>query len=140
MRHLHWYFIALFVLVLGYDLVVWGAASHLPDEVGPRLLRSAQREAPLAFFYMQVGGVLDTVLPPLQAWGEQHAHAALGEGFARISEDPAVAMDLVFSQTWNSQHALLKSCHWAAPILLVLSLVFWVRRPKKVHLMAGRRR
>ena len=140
MRHLHWYFILLFVLAFGYDVIVWGAASLLPDEVGAHLLLSARREGPLAYFYMRAGGELDTVLPPLRSWGEEHARAALKEGFPRIQEDPAVAMDLVFSQTWTSQHALLKFCHWAAPVLLVLSVIFWLRRPKKVHLMGGRRR
>lgn len=139
-RFLHWYVIALFLLVLGYDFVVWGAASRLPDEVGKHLLNSAQREGPLAYFYMRVGGALDEAVPALDAWGRAHASAALEEGAARIKEDPAVAMDLVFSQTWNGHHATLKFCHWAAPVLALLSIVFWLRRPKKVSLIGARRR
>ncbi len=138
-RNLHWWVILLFLLVLGYDLVVWGAAGRLPD-VGRRLLDSAQREAPLTYAYMRAGGVLDAAAPLLDDWGTQHAQDALGEGFARIKEDPKVAMDLVFSQTWNAKHATLKFCHWAAPVLAVIALVFWMRRPKKVHLMSSRRR
>ena len=138
MRHLHWYVIVFFLLALGYDFVVWGGAARLP-EVGPHLLDSARREGPLAYFYMSIGSMLDQAVPALDQWGQQHASAALSEGFERINGDPAVAMDLVFSQTWNSHHATLKFFHWAAPVLAVLSGVFWMRRPKKVRLM-GRRR
>jgi len=138
MRHLHWYVIVLFLLALGYDFVVWGGAARLPD-VGPHLLGSARQEGPLAYFYMSIGSMLDQAVPVLDQWGQQHATAALSDGFARIHDDPAVAMDLVFSKTWNSQHATLKFFHWAAPALAVLSVVFWMRRPKKVSLM-GRRR
>lgn len=138
-RHLHWWITLLFLLVLAYDLIVWGAAARLP-EVGAHLLVSAQREAPLAYVYMRVGSALDEAVPALDAWGERHAEAALGEGFPRIKDDAAVAMDLIFSQTWNPHHAFLKGCHWGAPVLAVLALVFWMRRPKKVSLMGSRRR
>jgi hypothetical protein len=138
-RYLHWYIIFVFLLVLSYDFIVWGAASRLP-EIGPSLLHSAQREGPLAYFYMRVGGIIDENVPALDKWGQQHASNALGEGASRIKDDPAVTMDLVFSNTWNNQHALLKFCHWGAPALAVLSLVFWLRRPKKVSLMGARRR
>lgn len=137
-RFLHWYALVLFLLVLGYDFVVWGAASRLPDEVGPHLLNSAQREAPLAYFYMRVGASVDQAVPALDNWGLHAANVALADGFAHIKDDPAVAMDLVFSQTWNLHHAVLKFCHWAAPVLALISLVFWLRRPKKVRMM-GRR-
>lgn len=138
MRHLHWYVIVLFLLALFYDLVVWGGAARLP-EAGPQLLASARQEGPLAYMYMNVGSALDRAVPALDRWGQQRAAAALSDGFARINDDPAVAMDLVFSQTWNSQHATMKFFHWAAPVLAVLSLILWLRRPKKISLM-GRRR
>ena len=136
--HLHWYAISLFVLVLAYDCIVWGAASRLPD-VGPHLLASAQGEAPLVYMYMRVGRVIDQSVPALDSWGQQHATAALSEGFARINDDPRVAMDLVFSRTWNAPHATLKALHWTAPVLAVISLILWLRRPKKVSLIGPRR-
>lgn len=138
-RHLHWWVGILFLLVLSYDFVVWGAAARLP-EVGDHLLDSARREAPLAYFYMRVGSAIDAAVPALDDWGQRRAETALAEGFPRIKQDAAVAMDLVFSQTWNAQHFTLKACHWAAPVLAVLALVFWVRRPKKVRMMGSRRR
>ena len=138
-RHLHWWIVLLFLLVLGFDFVVWGAAARLPD-VGAHLQDSARREGPLAYFYMRVGSVIDAAVPVLDEWGTHHAEAALAEGFPRIKDDPTVAMDLVFSQTWNAQHLTLKVCHWAAPVLAVLAIVFWLRRPKKVRMLGSRRR
>jgi hypothetical protein len=138
-RLVHWWITLLFLLVLGYDFVVWGGAARLPD-VGAHLQDSARREGPLAYFYMRVGSAIDDAVPALDRWGQHRAEVALAEGFPRIKEDPTVSMDLVFSQTWNAQHLTLKVCHWAAPVLAVLALVFWVRRPKKVRMLGSRRR
>lgn len=138
-KHLYPWIALLFVLALGFDLIVWGAAARLP-EIGPKLLLSAQREAPLVDFYMRVGSVVDAAVPMLDGWGSAYAKGALSEGFDRIKGDPSVAMDLIFSQSWNTHHALLKFLDWAAPALGVLALVLWIRRPKKVSLMGSRRR
>jgi hypothetical protein len=134
---MHWLFIALFLWALAYDLVIWGAAGRLPD-VGDKLRVSAQRNALLATIYMTGGDALDAAVPVLQDWGTQHALNALEEGIPRIKDDPNVAMDLIFSQTWNSSHFWLKFMYWAAPLLGVIALVTWARRPKKVHMMGGR--
>ena len=137
MKRLHWVLLALFVWALAYDLVVWGAAGHLPD-IGDKLRISAQRNALLATIYMAGGDALDTAVPALQTWGAQRAQAALELGMQRIKDDPNVAMDLIFSQNWNSTHAMLKLMYWAAPVLGLLALVAWSRRPKKVSLIGGR--
>ena len=136
---LHWWVGLLFLLVLSYDFVVWGGAARLP-EVGAHLQDSARREGPLAYFYILVGSAIDAAVPALDDVGQRRAQAALAEGFPRIKEDSTVAMDLVFSQTWNAQHFTLKLCHWAAPVLAVLALIFWIRRPKKVRMLGSRRR
>ena len=137
-RHLHWVIICLFLCALAFDLIVWGAAARLPD-VGPHMLESARQEGPLAYVYMQAGSVLDQAVPALDAWGRERATAALSDGFERIKVEPTIAMDLIFSNTWNSHHSTLKLMHWAAPVLAVLSLIFWIRRPKKVQMMRSRR-
>ena len=136
-RHWHWWVTLLFVWALAYDLVVWGAAAHLPD-IGGHLQASAQRQALLANIYMSAGGALDAAVPVLDDWGTQRAHTALADGLERIKEDPMVSMDLIFSNTWNSTHATLKFMYWAAPVFGVIALVLWSRRPKKVSLMSGR--
>ncbi|HET8943049.1 MAG TPA: hypothetical protein VFN13_13795 [Rudaea sp.] len=136
-RHLHWWITLLFVLCLGYDLVMWGAAARLPD-IGPKLQQSAQRQALFAHMYMTAGSALDAAVPWLDDWGTRHIQTALAQGFPRIKDDPRVAMDLIFSENWNSAHATLKLMYWAAPILGVLALVFWSRKPKKLHMMGSR--
>ena len=76
--------------------------------------------------------------PFLDDWGAQRAQAALASGIPRMKDDPNVAMDLIFSQNWNSTHAFMKFMYWAAPAFGLAFLVAWTRRPKKVRLM-GRR-
>ena len=136
-KRLHWILLLLFAWALAYDLVVWGAAGQLPD-IGDKLRVSAQRNALLATIYMAGGGALDAAVPVLGDWGAQRAQTALQNGTARIKDDPNVAMDLIFSQTWNSTHAFLKLMYWAAPVLGIAFLIAWARRPKKVHMMGGR--
>jgi hypothetical protein len=135
---MHWWMAILFLFVLGWDFATWGAAARIPD-IGAKLQRSAQREAVLATIYMSAGSIMDAALPPLESWGSQYVETALSEGFPRIKEDPTVAIDLIFSQTWNAKHAIFKILYWAAPVLAVLTLIFWARRPKKISLMGSRR-
>lgn len=135
--HWHWWVTLLFVWAIAYDLVVWGAAARLP-EIGAHLQASAQRQALLANIYMRVGSELDAAMPVLDDWGTQRAQTALSGGFDRIKEDPMASMDLIFSNTWNSTHAMLKFMYWAAPVFGLIALVLWSRRPKKVSLMGGR--
>lgn len=135
---LHLIALILFFICLGYDLVVWGALPQFPG-VGASITASAQREAPLALAYITLGGLVDAAVPSLQTFGAQRLTAALGDGFARISEDPEVAMDLIFNTTWNAAHRWLKTMYWAAPFLFVLSLLLWWRRPRQVSTLAHRR-
>ena len=136
-KYWHWVFTLLFVWALAYDLAVWGAAANLPD-IGGALRSSAQRQALLAHIYMSAGAELDAALPVMADWGGQRAQTALAPGFERIKEDPMVSMDLIFSNSWNSTHIMLKYMYWAAPLFGIIALVLWSRRPKKVSLM-GRR-
>jgi len=137
MKRLHWILLLLFVWALGYDLVIWGAAGRLP-EIGDKLRVSAQRNALLATVYMAGGDALVAVVPALEDWGAQHAQTAFELGVARIRDDPNVAMDLIFSQTWNATHAFLKFMYWAAPVFGIAFLIAWSRRPKKISLIGGR--
>jgi hypothetical protein len=130
--------LALFLVSLLYNLVVWGAMPRLP-EVGASIVDSARREAPLATTYIAIGGPLDSALSSAQSFGAQRLTDALGEGFARIHEDPSVAMDLIFNTTWNSAHRWLKTTYWAAPLFLLLTIVLWVLRPRQVRTLGPRR-
>ncbi len=130
--------LALFVVSLLYNLVVWGAMPRLPG-VGPSIVDSARREAPLATTYIAIGDRIDGAFAPAQAFGAQRLNAALSEGFARIAEDHTVAMDLIFNTTWNSTHRWLKTAYWAAPFFLLLTIVMWMLRPRQVRVLARRR-
>jgi hypothetical protein len=136
-RRLYLVALILFVASLLYDLVVWGALPLLP-EVGTSIVDSANREAPLAATYVALGRHIDAAVPALQAFGEQRLIDAVGEGFERIRGDSTVAIDLIFNTTWNVQHRWLKTVYWAAPFLLLLTVVLWTRRPKQVRTL-GRR-
>lgn len=137
MKYVHWILLLLFAWALFYDLAVWGAAARMPD-VGDKLRLSAQRNALLATMYMAGGEALDQAVPALDAWGGARVQTAFESGIPRIKDDPNVAMDLIFSQNWNSTHAFLKLMYWAAPVLGIAFLVAWARRPKKISLI-GRR-
>ncbi|MEO5624685.1 MAG: hypothetical protein ABIQ70_01595 [Dokdonella sp.] len=136
-RRLYVIALALFFASLVYDFVVWGSLPLLP-EVGTSIVDSAGREAPVATTYIVIGSHIDAAVPALQAFGQRHLTAAIGEGFERIRGDSTVAMDLIFNTTWNAQHRWLKTMYWAPLFFLLLTLVFWARRPKQVRTL-GRR-
>jgi hypothetical protein len=129
---LHVIAIVLFAICFLYDIVVWGGVSTLPH-VGAYIADSAHREAPLATTYIAIGTPLDAAMPSLGDYANARLTDGLSEGFDRIREDPTVAMDLIFGPTWNPTHRLIKAMYWGAPIMLLVSAILWVRRPKPVH-------
>lgn len=133
-NRLHVIALVLFVLCFLYDLIVWGSVRSIPD-VGPGIADSARREAPLATAYITLGEMLDSVVPALESYGADRLSNAFGEGFERIKADPTVAMDLIFDTTWNAAHRWIKAMYWAAPILLVVFLILWSRRPRPIHMI-----
>lgn len=136
-KHLHVIAFVMFLVVLGFNLIVWGAVPSLPD-VGPDIERSAGKEAMFASGYIALGRHLDAAVPSLGNYGAKIMTASVGESFARIREQPNVAMDLILSSRYNRTHGWLKFCYWAAPALLVLTILLWARRPKKVRLIGAR--
>lgn len=137
LKRLHLIFFVLFVVAFGFNLIVWGAVPELAD-VGPDIERSAGKEAMLASGYIALGRHLDSAVPALGDYGGKVMTASVGEAFPRIRQDPNLAMDLILSSRYNRTHGWLKFCYWAAPTLLVLTIVLWVRRPKKVRLIGAR--
>lgn len=131
---LHVLALVLFVASLFYNVVIWGGVREL-SEVGIAITDSAHREAPLAATYIALGGIVDSAMPSLGAFGGSRLTDALGEGFEPIRADPGVAMDLVFGTTWNAAHRWLKTMYWSTPVFLVLALILWARRPKQVRVL-----
>lgn len=136
-RHLYLVALVLFLVTLFYDALVWGALPLLP-EVGPAIADSAHRQAPLASTYIALGRPIDGAMPLLQSFGEARVVNALSNGFPRIREDATVAIDLIFSTTWNSHHRWLKTMYWAPPLFLLLGLILWLLRPRRVRALARR--
>ncbi|HOX73039.1 hypothetical protein [Dokdonella sp.] len=136
-RHLHTIALVLLVLVFLFDLVLWGAVPGLP-EVGGIIERSANSEAILASIYISLGGFLDGAVAGLNSLGSAMMTDGLGDGFARMIEDPSIAMDLILASTYNRTHGWIKTLYWATPVLSVTFLLLWLVRPKKVDLIRKR--
>lgn len=124
----------LFVLSLLYDLALWGGTQALPG-VGPSIAQSARREAPLAWTYIVLGEPLTNAMPSVRAWSVGELTRAWGDAFARIEEDPAIAMDALSGESLNGTHRRMRVAYWAPPVLLVLALIAWLRRPRQVRMM-----
>jgi len=129
---LHVIAMVLFAICFLYDIVVWGGVPALP-KVGGHIADSARREAPIAATYIAIGSPLDTAVPSLGDYAYAVLTEGLSEGFDRIREDPTVAMDLIFSTTWNPTHRWIKAMYWGAPVMLLVTTILWFRRPKAVH-------
>lgn len=136
-RHLHTIALVLLGLALLLDLALWGAVPDLPG-VGPQIAHSAQSETMLASTYMFLGGFLDAAVGGLHAYGTQMMTDALSPGFARIMEDPNVAMDLILNADFNRSHGWVKTLYWAPPVLLVIFGILFAFRPKQVKLIRTR--
>lgn len=134
---LRWYVLALLILTLLFNLAIWGAVSGLPT-IGAGIVASAHREAPLATTYIALGEPLDNAIAPLRAFGTIYLEDALAEGAERLAETPGLAMDLIFGNSWNRAHRWLKFGYWLAPILLVMTVICWGLRSRKVRLIAHR--
>jgi hypothetical protein len=129
---LHVIAMVLFAICLLYDIVVWGGVPALP-KVGGYIAESAHREAPIATTYIAIGSPLDAAVPSLGDYAYASLTEGFSEGFDRIREDPTVAMDLIFSTTWNPMHRWIKAMYWGAPVMLLVTTILWFRRPKAVH-------
>jgi hypothetical protein len=131
---LHVIALVLFVASLLYNVIVWGGVRTLGD-VGVAISDSARREAPLAATYIAAGNIIDAAVPSLGEFGGARLASALGDAFASIRTTPGVAMDLVFGPALNASHTWLRTTYWATPVLLLIAVITWVRRPKPVRLL-----
>lgn len=128
----------LLVVAVLVDLIVWGAAPGLPD-VGAAIESSAAREGFLTATYIGIGSHLDAAVAPLQTLGQALLTQALEPVFGQIKDNPQLAMELIFSDTYNGTHRMLKLLHWGAPVLVILTALAWWLRPKKVKLIGSAR-
>lgn len=138
-KYLHLIATALFVLALLWQCLFWGGASTLPD-TGPIVRRSALREAPLVAGLLVVGELLGKTVPALGDLGRGWADKALGAVAERLKADPDVAMDLIFGESLNSTQRIATRGVYALPVLLLLAVIAWLRRPCQVRMLGSKRR
>lgn len=136
-KHLPTIALVLFLSVFFLDLMLWGAVPALPD-VGPLIEQSANTEAVLASLYMALGTPLDEFLPSLGRFGAQMMTRGLEGSFEQIIEAPNLAMDLILHGSYNPTHGWIRMFYWASPAMLVVFLVLWATKPKKVSLIRKR--
>ncbi len=123
-----------FLLVLLFNLMVWGGVKDIPV-VGTKIRELAQTQAPLVITYMFLGEQLDHVVPALGKFGTDYATQSFEPVLQRIKDDPNMAVEALFESPAAS---IVRFMFWLAPCLLGVFLIFWWRRPRKVSLMGGR--
>lgn len=137
-KYLHLIAAALFVVTLFWQCLFWGGASTLP-ETGPIVRRSAMREAPLVAGLIVAGELVGKAVPALGDLGRGWAGKALDPAVERLRADPNVAMDLIFGESLNSTQRLATRGVYALPVLLLLAVIAWLRRPRQVRMLGSRR-
>ena len=137
-KYLHLIILLLAVLAVSWQCLFWGAAGSLP-EIGSIVRRSAMREAPLVAMYTVGGEALGRLVPPLGELGRGWAEAALSPAAERLQADPDVAMDFIFGEPLSAAQRTATRGVYLPPALLLLAVVAWLRRPRQVRMMGGRR-
>ena len=122
----------LFWLFLLLDLVAWAGLCRDP-EVGMAVSKSVNREGALAWVYAHAGQ------PLVDAVGMENAAVAFaGQRFAdarrAIAANPGAAMDVIGNRMGFGMRVL----HYGAPLLGILWLLLWWRRPQTINTF-GRR-
>jgi len=125
---LAWLFPLLFLVMLFADLAFWCGVHNGP--VGPQVLRSAQKEAPLALGYTQAGDALFGALG-MRQWATGFAERRVGHAYREVEAVPEAAMDIVTrAMSWG-----MRAAHAGLPFLLVAWGLWYWRRPRQVQII-----
>lgn len=122
---------AIFIATLIYNLWYWGGASAITD-LGPIIRASAEREAPIVNMYLFAG-------EKILAWSGKteaakiSAESAFGAARSRLVAQPRLAMEDLFGKRYSSAQAFLLTSHWLCPVSLLVFIITWHRRPKKIQ-------
>lgn len=110
-------------LLWAYNCYVWGGLRDTP-EIGPRLVKEARFDSPLAAGYMFLGSHINGALGLREA-----ASRNASRKFPTLVLDPKQLDHLAVARTKAAQSSLGRLWYHGAPILLVLSfLAHFVRR------------
>lgn len=130
---LHMIAALLFLLLLADQWLVWGGLGRMPA-AGPAVLAAADRDVGLASVHVLVGEWL------VRSAGLDEAAIDLAKSrFAAVVPDilanPPAALDVVTAR----MPASVRFGYVGAPVMLVIALLLWWRRPRAVHLVRSRR-
>ncbi|HET6604485.1 MAG TPA: hypothetical protein VFG21_09785 [Xanthomonadaceae bacterium] len=128
---LHWIVIALFVLTLAVNLSVWGGLAEHP-ELGAGIVRSADREGPLARVYIFGGMGLSSM--GLREFNRDFADRRFGSLYPRLKGNTEAAMDIID----HERSSTMALSHYGTPVLLLLAIALSWMRPKPIHMVGGR--
>lgn len=121
-----------FVLMLGYNLFVWGGLARMPS-LGKLMSETTERELALAGVYLPLGARLVDVTG-LRAAAVGHAAARFASIESKLIERPEVAMETIVA----GMPFAVKLPYYGAPLLLPVFVVLWWRRPRGVHMIGAR--
>lgn len=132
-RYLHVVAAAVFALLLCDQWLVWGGLGRAP-QVGPVVLAAADREVGMASVHVLVGGWL------VESTGlEEAAVDAATSRFADLVPDLVKNPDAAIDIATARMPASVRIGYVGVPVMLVLTVILWWRRPRSVHLVRTRR-
>ena len=132
-RYLHVVAAVIFVLLLCDQWLVWGGLGRAP-QVGPVVLEAADREVGLASVHVLVGQWL------VHSVGLDESAIEAGTGrvaavIPHILANPDAALETATAQMPLS----VRFGYYGVPIMLLVTVLLWWRRPRTVHLVKVRR-
>lgn len=119
------------LLLLGYDLFLWGGLSRTPS-LGPLITERVQREVSLASVYLPIGRQLTGWVGADAA--RAHAQSTFAPIESRLLANRPAAMDTLLSEL----PLMPRLAYYGAPVMLLVFLLFWWRRPRGVHMIGPR--
>jgi hypothetical protein len=120
----------LWLLMLMHASIFWGGVA-LTRDVGGIVEQSAQRENRLAYYYIWFGKQIDRQTMPMFAPAYADTHA--GAAYPDILKQPGGAADRVV----RAMGLVLQASHYGMPVMFVLALLMWWRRPKVIASLGG---
>lgn len=129
MRMFQWFLIPA-LLATGNALYGWGALTQV-DDLGPIAERSANREAPLVWTFMQ-GGRWLIEKAGMQDAARAHGQAVFSSMHDAVVATPNAAIDTLFNDSHGGQHRLLLWSHALAPWLWLFTAIAFAMRQKAV--------
>lgn len=119
------------LLCLVFSMLSVGGAAQVQPAVGAQ----ARAESPLAQTYIVLDRHASALVPAIGRLSRSLADACFGDTWAAIEADPEIGLHLLLTTSRGSLATLARTCYWATPVLLLLSLILYFLRPKPVHLI-----